>query len=103
MAELMRAVTGWEMTVADIQRIGERRLNMLRLFNAREGVGRERDTLPKRLFDEPLKGGPSDGMYIARDEFEAALNDYYELAGWDKPTGMPTQSKLDELELGWAA
>jgi len=103
MVELMRAVTGWEMTIADMQRIGERRLNLLRLFNAREGVGRERDTLPRRLFDEPLKGGPSDGVSIARDEFEAALNDYYELAGWDKTTGMPTQSKLEELGLGWAA
>jgi aldehyde:ferredoxin oxidoreductase len=102
MVELMRAVTGWEMTVADMQRIGERRLNLLRLFNAREGVGRERDTLPKRLFDEPLKGGPSDGVFITRDEFEAALNDYYELAGWDKTTGMPARSKLEELGLGWA-
>jgi aldehyde:ferredoxin oxidoreductase len=103
MVELMRAVTGWEMSIADMQRIGERRLNLLRLFNAREGVGRERDTLPKRLFDEPLKGGASDGVFITRDEFEAALNDYYELAGWDKATGMPTQTKLEELGLAWTA
>jgi aldehyde:ferredoxin oxidoreductase len=85
MAELMRAVTGWEMTVNDIQRIGERRLNLMRAFNAREGVGRERDTLPKRLFDQPLKGGPSEGVFITREELETALNEYYELAGWDKP------------------
>ncbi len=103
MTELMRAVTGWEMTVDDMQRIGERRLNLMRTFNAREGAGRERDTLPKRLFDQPLKGGPSDGVFIARGEFEAGLNDYYELAGWDKVTGMPTKSKLEELGLGWAA
>jgi aldehyde:ferredoxin oxidoreductase len=91
------------MSIADMQRIGERRLNLLRLFNAREGVGRERDTLPRRLFDESLKGGPSDGVFITRDEFEAALNDYYELAGWDKATGMPIKTKLEELELSWAA
>jgi len=103
MVELMRAVTGWEMTVDDMQRIGERRLNMLRLFNAREGAGRERDTLPKRLFDEPLKGGPSDGVFITREELDAALNDYYELAGWDKSTGRPTTAKLEELGLGWVA
>jgi aldehyde:ferredoxin oxidoreductase len=29
-------------TVADLQRIGERRLNLARAFNAREGAGRER-------------------------------------------------------------
>ena len=103
MTELMRAVTGWGMTVDDMQRIGERRLNLMRAFNAREGAGRERDMLPRRLFDQPLKGGPSDGVFIARGELEAGLNDYYELAGWDKVTGMPTQSKLEELGLGWAA
>ena len=103
MAELMHAVTGWEMTVNDIQRIGERRLNLMRAFNAREGAGRERDTLPKRLFDQPLKGGPSEGVFITRKELETALNEYYELAGWDQATGRPTRAKLEELELGWAA
>jgi aldehyde:ferredoxin oxidoreductase len=103
MAELMRAVTGWEMTVNDIQRIGERRLNLMRAFNAREGAGRERDTLPKRLFDQPLKGGPSEGVLITREELEAALNEYYELAGWDQATGRPTKAKLEDLGLGWVA
>lgn len=101
MIELVRAVTGWEMTVADMQRIGERRLNLLRAFNAREGAGRNCDTLPKRLFDEPLKGGASDGVAVTRQELEAALDDYYELAGWDKTSGQPTQAKLEELGLGW--
>jgi aldehyde:ferredoxin oxidoreductase len=99
MAELMTAVTGWQTTVADIQRIGERRLNLMRAFNAREGAGRDRDTLPKRLFDEPLKGGVSDGLFIPRQELEAALDDYYDLAGWDVATGMPTRAKLEELGL----
>jgi aldehyde:ferredoxin oxidoreductase len=103
MVALMHAVTGWEMTVSDMQRIGERRLNMLRLFNAREGAGREGDTLPKRLFDEPLQGGVSDGVCITRQELEAALNDYYELSSWDKTTGQPTQAKLEELGLSQVA
>ncbi len=101
MADLMTAVTGWPTSVADIQRIGERRLNLLRAFNAREGAGRDRDTLPRRLFEEPLQGGASDGIAIPREEFEAALNDYYELAGWDVATGLPTKAKLEELGLGW--
>jgi aldehyde:ferredoxin oxidoreductase len=99
MVELIRAVTGWQVTLEELQRVGERRLNLLRLFNAREGVGREQDTLPKRLFDEPLQGGASDGVSVTRAEFQAALDNYYELAGWDKRTGMPTQAKLKELGL----
>jgi aldehyde:ferredoxin oxidoreductase len=97
MAELMTAVTGWETSIEEVQRIGERRLNLMRAFNAREGAGRDRDTLPKRLFDEPLRGGVSDGLFIPRAELEAALDDYYELAGWDAATGMPTRAKLQEL------
>ena len=101
MADLMTAVTGWPTSVRDIQRIGERRLNLLRAFNAREGAGRDRDTLPRRLYDEPLQGGATDGVCVTRAEVEAALDDYYELCGWDKVTGMPTRAKLEELGLGW--
>jgi len=101
MAELMTAVTGWETTIADVQRIGERRLNLMRAFNAREGAGRDRDTLPVRLLDEPLKGGVSDGLFIPRAEFEAALDDYYDLAGWDVATGIPGRAKLEELGVSW--
>ncbi len=102
-AELMRATTGWEWTVEDVQKVGERRLNMLRAFNAREGAGRDQDTLPKRLFDEPLKGGASDGISVTRKELEAALDVYYEMCGWDVSTGKPTPAKLEELGLGWMA
>jgi aldehyde:ferredoxin oxidoreductase len=102
-AELLHATTGWEWTVDDVQKIGERRLNMLRAFNAREGVGRELDTLPKRLYDEPLKGGASDGVAVTRKEVEEALDIYFEMCGWDVATGKPTRTKLEELGLGWMA
>jgi aldehyde:ferredoxin oxidoreductase len=102
-AELMRATTGWDWTVDDVQKIGERRLNMLRAFNAREGVGREQDTLPKRIYDEPLKGGASNGVSVTRKELEDALDMYYEMCGWDVATGKPTPAKLEELGLGWMA
>ena len=100
LAGVISAVHGEELTVADLMTLGARRLNMLRAFNAREGITREQDTLPKRLF-EPLEGGPSDGKYIDRGQFEAALATYYEMAGWDPVTGNPTAETLDELGLGW--
>ncbi len=97
---LMRAVTGWDVTLEEAMRVGERRLNMLRAFNAREGAGRDQDTLPKRLF-EPLKGGKTEGLSVDRAEWEAALTRYYEMAGWDPQTGMPTREKLAALGLEW--
>ena len=102
LAGVIAAVTGEPTTVDDLLTIGARRLNMLRAFNAREGITRDRDTLPKRLF-EPLQGGPTDGKFIDRAEFEAALEMYYEQAGWDPVTGNPPRSTLESLDLGWVA
>lgn len=102
-AELMRATTGWDWTVDDLLKVGERRLNMLRAFNAREGVGREQDTLPKRIYDEPLKGGASDGVAVTHQEVAEALDIYYEMCGWDVATGKPTKATLEKLGLGWMA
>ncbi len=100
-AAMMKAVTGWDVTIDEIQKVGERRLNMLRAFNAREGAGRDKDTLPKKVLSKPLVGGRSDGRTVPPEELDFALNAYYELAGWDKVTGMPTAKKLTELGLGW--
>ncbi len=96
---LLRAVTGWDVSLADLMTIGERRLNMMRAYNAREGARREQDRLPKRLY-QALKGGASDGWVIEAPEVENAITLYYEMAGWDKE-GVPTRAKLAELGLQW--
>jgi aldehyde:ferredoxin oxidoreductase len=103
MVELVRSVTGWEdVSFDELQKVGEMRLNMMRAFNAREGFDRKDDVLPEKLF-KPLKGGVSDGWKIDRTEFESALDVYFKLCGWDVETGIPTKSKLDDLDLGWVA
>jgi aldehyde:ferredoxin oxidoreductase len=102
LVDTVRAVTGWDVTIEELQLVGERRLNMLRVFNAREGLTREDDILPKKL-SKALKGGHSDGFFFTTEELEAAKDVYYELAGWDVVTGTPTPDKLSELGLGWVA
>jgi len=97
--ELVRAVTGWNVSMFELMKVGERRLNMMRAFNAREGAGRAHDRLPKRLF-EPLKGGASDGVACDHGETERAIDMYYQMAGWDN-NGTPTRGKLAELGLDW--
>jgi aldehyde:ferredoxin oxidoreductase len=87
----------------ELQTLGERRLNMLRAFNAREGLDRKNDTLPEKFFKRALIGGPSDGWKVDAGEFEASLDKYFELSSWDVKTGLPTKSKLAELGLGWVA
>ncbi len=100
LAETVCAVTGWKVSVEELLLIGERRLNMQRSFNAREGIGRDADVLPKKL-EKALIGGPSDGLNIPFDEVEKAKDWYYAMAGWDVKTGLPTKAKLDEIGLGW--
>jgi aldehyde:ferredoxin oxidoreductase len=102
LADLVQAVTGWDFSVQDLLHLGEIRLNLLRTFNAREGIDSSWDVLPKKLF-QPKVGGASDGVAITLEEYESAKTSYYQLAGWDPDAGIPTRAKLEELELGWAA
>lgn len=98
--ELVRFVTGWEdYDVDEMQELGERRLNMLRLFNAREGMSRKQDKLPKKFYKALRAGGPSGGVKLDEDEIEQAQDVYYELSGWDVATGNPLPETLERLGL----
>lgn len=101
LVDAVRAVTGWNVSLWELMKVGERRLNLLRAFNAREGVGAEADTVPPKLLI-PLEGGQSDGLAVTTEEVEEAKALYYGMAGWDA-SGRPTRAKLEELALGWAA
>jgi aldehyde:ferredoxin oxidoreductase len=103
LVELVQAVTGWNTSLYELMKVGERRLNMLRAFNAREGIGRESDTVPDRYFDQPLQGGPSDGWTVDRKDWEQALEKYYAMAGWDPDTGYPSRAILERIGIGWVA
>ncbi|MBM4457067.1 MAG: aldehyde ferredoxin oxidoreductase family protein [Chloroflexi bacterium] len=99
--EAIAAATGWNVSLWELMKVGERRINLMRAFNARDGVGAEADVLPAKLL-KPLVGGPSDGVAVPLEEFEAARATYYRMAGWDE-RGHPTRAKLEELALGWVA
>lgn len=101
-AKMVSAVTGWDVTVDELMTVGARRLNLLRVFNAREGLDRRHDKMPKKFF-KALKGeGPTAGIALDPAEMEAALNEYYRLAGWTEE-GLPTRETLQKLDLVWAA
>lgn len=102
LVEAVRKITGWDVTLEELLQVGERRLNLLRAFNAREGLDRSHDTLPRKM-EKALVGGPSDGYAIPPAEFEQAKEWYYEQAGWDVATGIPGREKLEALDLGWVA
>ncbi|MFC1920212.1 aldehyde ferredoxin oxidoreductase family protein [Chloroflexota bacterium] len=83
---------------AFLWQVGEKIVNLERMFNAREGFGRKDDAFPKRITDEAMTVGASAGHVF---EAEKMLNDYYRERGWDEKTGIPAKAKLDELGLGF--
>jgi len=97
-ARMVRAITGWDVTVEELERVGERVINLERSFNVREGVRRAADVLPWRVMHEPIPDGPSAGMYCPPPELAAMLDRYYSIRGWDGD-GVPTQERLAALGL----
>jgi aldehyde:ferredoxin oxidoreductase len=90
------------MTVDELMAVGERRLNLMRLFNSREGFDRKDDKLPKKFYKALEGEGPTAGIALTHDEVETALDGYYRLAEWTND-GQPTKAKLEKLNLAWAA
>jgi len=102
--KVMKAATGWDYTMQEFMLLGERRVNLMRAFNAREGFSSKDDMLPERLFEDGLlDDGPGRGRKIDRQAFLRCREEYYRLNGWDPESGNPTPVKLRELGLGWAA
>ncbi len=100
-AEMMRAVTGWNITVEELMTVGERRLNLFRIFNAREGLDRKDDKLPKKFFKQLQGAGPTAGIALTHAEVESAIDEYYKLAGWTN-NGIPTPETMERLDITWA-
>jgi aldehyde:ferredoxin oxidoreductase len=102
LVDAIQKITGWDVDIDEVLRVGERRLNLQRAFNAREGFSRNEDRLPKKLY-QALRGGASDGVALDPDVLEAAKTEYYECCGWDPQTGTPTRATLESLDLAWVA
>lgn len=100
----VNAATGWDMTLWELLKVGERANTMSRLFNLREGMGEATgeatDMLPDRMF-QPLENGKLQGIGLSREEFLNARATYYQMVGWGDH-GVPSKAKLAELDLLWA-
>ena len=101
LAAAVRAITGWDVSVDELMTVGERRLNLMRIFNQREGFTRQDDRLPKKMY-QALRGGPSDGIALDEGSVETAKDIYYRMAGWDED-GNPKPEKIAALGLEWTS
>jgi len=95
--EFMSAVTGWDMTIDELLRTGERISNLRQAFNIREGLNPLQFKVPDRLLGRPpQKEGPLAGVTV--DE-ETLIKDYLAVMDWNPKTAKLSKKKLQELGL----
>jgi len=98
LTEVIPLLVGFKLNKNELKALGERIVNLARVFNVREGISRKDDTWPERFFKEPLPHGGSKGQVIDKREFNKMLSEYYASRGWDE-NGIPTKEKLGNLGL----
>jgi aldehyde:ferredoxin oxidoreductase len=106
------AVVGHLVTGQELLLAGERIVNLERLYNVRHGLSRADDHLPRRFTEEAaplydfqrdpqthaLVRSPEPLRYGLLHDFEAMLDRYYALRGWDR-NGRPRRETLQRLGL----
>ena len=95
--ELFTAATGSKMDFTEFVKCGERIVQVQKAYNAREGITRKDDTLPKRLLTEPAPSEPGKGL-VAHLDHEGMLPEYYSFRGCDQ-NGLPTRERLADVGL----
>jgi len=93
----MSAVTGWDRSMDELLKAGERIANMRHVFNLREGINPlELKVHPRIVGRPPQKEGPLTGVTA---DIEAQV--YWNLGAldWDRFTTKPSKKKLLELGL----
>jgi aldehyde:ferredoxin oxidoreductase len=87
-ARFYSAVTGKETSLKELLRLSNDVYTLTRLINARLGMSRKDDTMPWKVFNAPIRSGPTAGKVIDRTQFEHLLDLYYQKRGWDA-NGVP--------------
>ncbi len=95
---LLNLITGWDLTLSELECMAERIYTLERLINVRRGLTRARNMLPWRVMHAPIPDGPSRGRFCPQETLEDMLSAYFALRGWDED-GVPTSARLAELGL----
>jgi aldehyde:ferredoxin oxidoreductase len=74
--------------------------NLEKAFNTlHTNLTREDDLPPQRFRQEEVKTGSYKGFKADEDQYNAMLDEFYELWGWDKKNGMQTRESLEKVGL----
>lgn len=93
---MLESAVGLTVSEDELREIGRRVVDLERLLNARFGLTRADDTLPRRYFEEPFPTGTTKGHKVDREEFSRLLTRYYLRRGWDEQ-GQVAPDRCEEL------
>jgi len=94
-AQLATIISGLPISAGDLLAVGERILNLERLFNFQQGAGAADDRLPERFRLEGLSDDPNRGATV---DVEPMVRQFYSAMGWDDE-GRPKPETLRKLGL----
>ncbi len=97
MLELIKATTGWDMSIEELTKCGLRIQALRQVFTIREGVILAENVLPGRAIgDPPFESGPHTGKIV---DYKADYKGYCEKMGWNPVNGLPLKETLSDLGL----
>lgn len=88
-ADLLAAVTGWDVTGPELRRAAQRIVTAKKLFNIREGWTSAEDTLPRRILSERLPAGAGLGAALPAERLVEMIQAYYQKRGWTADGQVP--------------
>jgi aldehyde:ferredoxin oxidoreductase len=95
--DFMKSVTGWDLTIDEIFRTGERIFTLRHAFNVREGLNPLEFSVPDRMVGIPPKTeGPLKGITLDEPAMDSEFLTEFD---WDTKTTKPSKKKLIELGL----
>jgi aldehyde:ferredoxin oxidoreductase len=69
-----------------------------RAFDVIRGIRRRNDTLPRRMFETAVPGGPLKGERLDKEKFDKMLSEYYAVSGW-RDDGVPKKETFEKFDL----
>ncbi|UCD54054.1 MAG: aldehyde ferredoxin oxidoreductase C-terminal domain-containing protein, partial [Dehalococcoidia bacterium] len=91
---ILNAITGWDVTPKEAQKMGERIVCLHHMFNLANGLVPEIENVMPERFTRPHKEGGAAGQV---PPWQDILKEYWETKDW--ANGVPTNKKIAELGL----
>jgi aldehyde:ferredoxin oxidoreductase len=93
--EAINAATGWNLSLEEVMNIGRRVVNVMRIYNLKCGLTPDKEKPSSRYCSYTVDGPNVDKPIVPH--WEKMMDQYYQLMGWDRKTGMPLPETLKKL------